>query len=137
MRKTLGLIVALVLVVVFTSIPAPADQGQKVVKPDHQATPQATAKNFFQLMGAGRFMEAAQLVPEDQRTAFLEKIPFKDTPRGRLLMTVYRGFVKLEKVQVNGDSAAGTPLVKFQDQVRPFVRHEFVRQDGRWYINRF
>jgi len=137
MRKTLGLIVALLLVIVFTPTTVPAGPDGQAVKPDRQATPQATAKTFFQLMGAGRFMEAAQLVPQDQRTTFLEKIPFKDTPQGRLLMTVYRGFVKLEKVQVNGDTAAGTPLVRFQDQVRPFVRHEFVRQDGRWYINRF
>lgn len=137
MRKTLGLIAALALVMALAPMAAPADQGQPAVKPDHQATPQATAKTFFQLMGAGRFMEAAQLVPADQRTTFLEKVPFKDTPQGRLLMTVYRGFVKLEQVQVNGDTAAGTPLVRFNDKVRPFVRHEFVRQDGRWYINRF
>ncbi len=135
--KKLVIFLAFSLLLILPAALVAADQSDLPVKPEDQATPQATANTFFHLMGAGRFTEAAQLVPEDQRAAFLERMPLKDTPEGKLLMTVYNGFVKLDKVTVSGDTAEGTPLVRFKDKVRSFVPHKFVRQEGKWYINRF
>jgi hypothetical protein len=135
--KKLSICLAFLLLLIMPAAAFGADQADTAVKSEHQATPQATASAFFQLMGAGRFMEAAKLVPEEQRAAFLERIPFKDTSQGKLMMRVYGGFVKLDKVTVSGDTAEGTPMVRFKDKVRSFVPHKFVRQEGKWYINRF
>jgi hypothetical protein len=136
MKKSV-ICLAFSLLLIFPAGLMAAGQNHPAVKPEHQATPQAAASTFFQLMGAGRFDTAAQLLPEDQRAAFLERIPLKGTSEGKLLMAVYSGFVKLDKVTVSGDHAEGTPMVRFKDNVRSFVPHKFVRQEGKWYINRF
>jgi hypothetical protein len=135
--KKLVFLIAFSLLLILPAALVAADQNDLTVKPEQQASPQAAASAFFQLMGTGQFSAAAQLVPQDQRAAFLERVPVKDTSEGKLLMAVYSGFVKLDKVTVSGDTAEGTPLVRFKDKVRSFVPHKFVRQEGKWYINRF
>ena len=102
-----------------------------------QKTPQATAKTFYTLMGQGRFEHAARLLPDKQRVPFLEGLPLKESNQGKLMMTIFSSYQRLENVVIKDDTATGTPVMRFKGKERPYVPQRFVKKDGRWYIIRF